>query len=119
MTVLEMISFLVRTHHFDREHCTGTDVIIIFNHEFEVFNLCYSPRTMLMPKVMQDHGKQQTLNPENLWLKFILIHSKSTCGPFFCSFSTIFSITFLVLILEMTGNRVPTEIQKHNSMIFP
>ena len=42
MTVLEMISFLVRTHHFDKEHCTGTDVIIRFNHEYEVFNLYYS-----------------------------------------------------------------------------
>ena len=101
--------------------CTGTGAIITFNHEYEVFNLCYSPRTMLMHNVMQDQGKQQTLNPENLWLKFILIHSKSTCGPFFCSFSPIyynFSCSY-IRNDRLRGSHRNSKTQFHDfSMIF-
>ena len=63
MTVLEIISFVVRTHHFKIEHCTGMSIIITFNHEYEVFNLCYSPRTMLMPNAMQDQEKHLNIKP--------------------------------------------------------
>ena len=84
---------------------------IRFIHGFEVFIICWRPRSILMPDakpggINVDRGSQQTLNTEDLWLNVIITHSKYISSPFISLFSTvipIFSPSFSLLYWDYTG----------------
>ena len=82
---------------------------IRFIHRSEVFNICCSPRSILIGE-----ATQQMLNTENLWMNVIIAHSKFISSSFICLFyisSSFICQSFLHLSSPYIDNIVTAVVE--------
>ena len=59
----EIIGIIGENKHLNGLEINSVCVIIIFNHRFSVFNVCYGLRSISMSDANHSYNKRKSLNP--------------------------------------------------------